>query len=74
MTLDEAKEKIQAGKKYKHFKGGIYTVDFIAYDTETQRQVVAYHDEFGIYFTRPADMWLEPVTISVPRFKSLEEE
>ena len=30
MTLEEAKEKILVGRKYKHYKGGIYEVDSFA--------------------------------------------
>ena len=72
MTLEEAKQKIQVAKKYKHYKGKIYRVDFIATNTENNEPMVVYH-EYGNteYFVRPASMWLE--NISTPRFILVEE-
>ena len=78
MTLEEAKEKIQLGKKYQHYEGRIYAVDCITIDVETSRPMVLYHEveteEAIKYFVRSADTWLEPETIIVPRFKLLKEE
>lgn len=73
MTIGEAKQKIQVAKKYKHYKGKIYSVDFIATNTETSEPMVVYH-EYGTteYFVRSADMWLE--TINKPRFELLVED
>ena len=74
MTLEEAKQKIQVGRRYQHYKGNIYTVDFIALDTNTLESVVVYHsDENDNIYTRPVEIWLENVNINVPRFTLLEE-
>ena len=72
MTLEEAKQKIQVGKSYEHYKGRLYQVDIIATDTENDEPMVVYH-LFGTheYFVRPVSMWLE--NVSVPRFKLLGE-
>ena len=72
MTLEEAKEKILVGRKYKHYKGGIYEVDSFAINVATNSPMVIYRKvETGEYFARPADNWFE--TITVPRFKLIEE-
>ncbi len=56
--------KIQIGKKYKHFKGNIYTVIDIVLDSETNnldepKKVVIYQAEYGehLKWARPYDMF-----------------
>ncbi|MBE6020559.1 MAG: DUF1653 domain-containing protein [Clostridiales bacterium] len=51
--------KIEAGKKYRHFKGSEYIVLAIAMHTETEELLVVYqniHDKEKIY-ARPYDMF-----------------
>lgn len=47
------------GKTYKHFKGELYKVLFIARDSETNQEVVVYEALYGnhIIWTRPYDMF-----------------
>jgi len=63
------------GRKYKHYKGGSYTVDSIAifksypYDGEA---VVTYHDDKGGTYARRVSDWLDPInggTDYYPRFQ-----
>jgi hypothetical protein len=56
--------EIQIGKKYKHFKGNIYTVIDIVLDSETNnldepKKVVIYQAEYGehLKWARPYDMF-----------------
>lgn len=51
--------KIEAGKKYIHFKGGKYIVLAVAMHTETEEILVVYQsleDESKVY-ARPYDMF-----------------
>ena len=58
---------------YRHFKGGMYRVLFVARHSETEEPMVVYqalYGEYG-YWVRPASMWNETVTRdgkSCPRF------
>ena len=36
--------EIQVGKKYRHFKGHLYQVIYIAKDSETLKNVIVYQD------------------------------
>ena len=56
--------KIEIGKIYKHFKGSLYIVTDIAYDSESNnddepKKVVVYKALYGDYHTwvRPYDMF-----------------
>lgn len=56
------------GKRYRHYKGGIYTVLHLAKHTETDEILVIYQsDGFGSYYARPLKVWCESVN-SNPRF------
>jgi hypothetical protein len=56
------------GKRYQHYKGGVYTVLHLAKHTETDEILVIYKsDMFGTYYARPLSTWCEPVN-SNPRF------
>ena len=50
---------IIVGKTYKHFKGKLYKVHFIARDSETNEEVVVYEALYDkhIMWTRPYDMF-----------------
>ena len=58
----EAPEEIEAGQKYRHFKGGIYTVKAIATQSETLEELVIYQsDEDGKVWARPKSMFTDTV-------------
>jgi hypothetical protein len=62
--------------RYKHYKGGLYDVLFIAKHTETSEDMVVYqalYGEFG-YWVRPLSMFQESVVVNgqeIPRFSPL---
>lgn len=70
-------DEIKKGK-YRHFKGGLYEMLYIATDSETLEKVVVYralYGEFGVW-VRPAKMWNETVEINGekrPRFEFIGE-
>ncbi len=67
------------GKKYKHFKGGIYEFHFMAKSADTQEDMVIYESlTHGGYWARRLDDWNEHVIkpeydYEGPRFVPLEE-
>lgn len=61
--------------KYKHFKGGIYDLLYIAEHSETQERLVVYKNAEGKVYVRPYDMFFSKVIVDnqeVPRFKKIE--
>lgn len=62
-------------KKYKHFKGEIYTLICIAIHSETEEKLVVYQDEEGNGYARPYDMFFDEVEKNgktVPRFEEIK--
>lgn len=62
--------------KYRHYKGGLYTVIGVARHSETEELLVVYQPEYGErgLWVRPLTMFTEQVTIdgrSLPRFEYL---
>lgn len=63
---------------YRHFKGNLYRLLYVAKHSETLEDMVVYqalYGEMGIW-VRPASMWNEPVErsgYSGPRFYPVEE-
>ena len=55
--------KIKLKSAYKHFKGNLYFVEDIAYDSETKIEYVIYRAMYGDYklWIRPLDMFLSEV-------------
>ena len=58
---------------YRHYKGGMYRVLFVAHHSETLEDMVVYEPLDGStgYWVRPASMWEEPVVVDgkeQPRF------
>lgn len=39
--------ELEIGKVYRHFKNKIYIVECIAFDTETQKELVVYRELYG---------------------------
>ncbi|APD09972.1 MULTISPECIES: DUF1653 domain-containing protein [Thermus] len=63
---------------YRHYKGGLYQVLFLARHSETEEVMVVYQALYGErgYWVRPLSLWLAPVEVegkAVPRFQPLEE-
>ncbi|MBK6509832.1 MAG: DUF1653 domain-containing protein [Haliea sp.] len=63
--------------RYRHFKGGEYTVHGIATHSETGEQLVVYTPLYGAggMWVRPLSMFLETVEhdgVAVPRFTCIE--
>lgn len=55
----------EPGKKYRHYKGGLYEVLFLSKHTETDEVLVNYKSlHFGSYYSRPLDSWNEKATIN----------
>lgn len=48
---------------YRHFKGKIYIVEDVAYDSETEEEMVVYRALYGEYklWVRPLKMFLSEV-------------
>jgi len=63
--------------RYRHFKGGLYTVHAIATHSETNEQLVVYSNTDGKHFVRPVSMFEETVNVDgeeKPRFERLDGE
>lgn len=63
------------GKKYKHYKGGLYEVITMATHTETGEPLVIYKSLlFGSIYARPLSMWFDAIKDQlVNRFTEVEE-
>lgn len=61
-TAQFYKEKM-VGKRYRHFKGGIYIVTDIAVNSETEKLMVVYKsfNEPTLTWARPLDMFVSEV-------------
>ena len=67
------------GKKFRHFKGGEYELLCIAYDSETQQEMVVYRALYGEgkIWVRPKEMFFGNVKrdgIYYKRFSLMVEE
>lgn len=67
--------EVQAGERWRHFKGGQYTVVALAVQEADLEPVVVYRPEgSAVLFTRPYQDWIAAVEVagqSVPRFERL---
>ncbi|QNT78071.1 DUF1653 domain-containing protein [Entomobacter blattae] len=60
--------------RYRHYKGGEYTVLFLARHSETEEWMVVYRSEKeGTYWVRPREMWMQTAGDGVPRFTKMDE-
>lgn len=62
ITAEVYKERM-VGKRYRHFKGGIYVVSDIAVHSETAELIVIYKsfDKPSLVWARPLNMFLSEV-------------
>lgn len=65
--------------RYRHYKGGLYTVYGVATHSETEEPLVVYRPLYGEseLWVRPLRMFLEYVQIDgakVPRFELVDSE
>ncbi|WP_461205821.1 DUF1653 domain-containing protein [Clostridium sp. DL1XJH146] len=69
---------IKEGKKYRHFKGNMYLVLYVATHSETGEKLVVYQPQYGEkgIWVRPLDMFLEQVEVDgimVNRFQEIDD-
>ncbi|MBQ7040026.1 MAG: DUF1653 domain-containing protein [Clostridia bacterium] len=70
------KMEIKVGGTYRHYKGNLYKVLYLATHTETEEKLVVYQDlkDESKVWARPVSMWNETVKTEngeVLRFESL---
>lgn len=70
---------VLAGKRYRHFKGGEYEIVCIAYDSETQQEMVVYRAIYGDkkIWVRPKEMFFGEVERDgkvLKRFSEVEDK
>lgn len=73
----ESRPEVQPGR-YRHYKGGLYTVIGVARHSETEELLVVYRPEYGAreLWVRPLAMFQEAVTVdgrSQPRFAPVDD-
>ena len=76
--LSKKAHKLQLGL-YQHYKGGLYTLEEVAFHHESLEEWVVYRAEYGekLLFLRPLEMFLEEVEINgvkQPRFLFVGEK
>ena len=54
-------KQIKPGQRYKHFKGGKYTIVDVARDSETMEEVVVYKGKYNSSEFGPNPVWVRPV-------------
>lgn len=58
---------VQAGTRWRHYKGDEYVVEGIGQHTESQEWMVYYRSEkTGHFWIRPLEMWLQTVPYTGP--------
>lgn len=59
----------EVNKYYRHYKGGLYKVEFLSTHTETKEVFVNYRSiHFGSYYSRPIELWNKLTEDGKPRF------
>lgn len=62
--------------RYRHYKGGLYTVVGVATHSESEEQLVVYRNREERLFVRPLAMFREQVVVDgrpVPRFARIDD-
>ena len=67
----------EIGKRYRHYKGGLYEVISLARHTETEESLVIYKSiHFGSVHARPLTMWFDIIEVNgihnAPRFELID--
>ena len=58
----EAPREIHEGQRYRHFKGGLYSILGVATHSETLEEMVVYRSEAdGNVWVRPKSMFMDKV-------------
>ena len=70
MTFEDAVQTIQPGR-YRHFKGNLYKLLYVAKHSETLEEMVIYRALYGAQglWVRPLSMWNEIVDKMAVRAK-----
>lgn len=64
----------EIGKKYRHYKGGLYEVLTMATHSETNEVLVVYKSiYFGSVYVRPLDMWFDDIDVDNYKGKRFTE-
>lgn len=60
------KRELKIHGLYRHFKGGMYIVEDVAFDSETETQLVLYRALYGEgrLWARPLEMFLSEVDVN----------
>lgn len=60
------KRELKIHGLYRHFKGGMYIVEDVAFDSETEAQLVLYRALYGegYLWARPLEMFLSEVDVN----------
>ena len=63
--------RIKVGKVYKHYKGDYYLVEDIAYNSETEEEMVIYRALYGDnkLWCRPSSMFFDEVNKNNQKYR-----
>ena len=63
--------KLKIKRIYKHFKGDLYLVEDIIYNSETNEKMVAYRALYGdnLLWCRPYDMFMDEVNKNGQKYR-----
>ncbi|MFD0710610.1 DUF1653 domain-containing protein [Paenibacillus sp. GCM10027626] len=59
--------------RYRHYKGGEYTVINVAWHSETSEQLVIYQDKYGQLWARPFEMFHGCLPDGTKRFVEISD-
>lgn len=71
---DLDRHDVRAGQRWRHFKGGVYTVVAVGIDEPTLNPVVIYAGHDGIVWVRTLSEWIRLAKPGVPRFQRMDDE
>jgi hypothetical protein len=71
IEIKDVNPRIRPHTKWRHYKGGVYTVVAVGHDSETKAPVVVYADNNGEVWVRPVSMWFEKVDGGKCRFEEV---
>ena len=66
--------EVTHGDKYRHYKGGVYTITGMATHTEDEEGLVIYKDAKGRFWARPVDMFFGYLDDGTKRFTKIYED